>query len=397
MELVHRVEHRHVVGAGLERAVDRAVGVHRRVALVGRRLVVQVGGGIGPVPLGHDDVALDPLGPRRRRRHLAGHDAAGPVGVHLERAAAPHPVEPGNHVAPGLAGLDAAVPGLHERVELAELGRNLARGLVPEPVTGGASAGFQAAQPCGLVGHARRDAVAVGAGAGELVVTRHLEQGVPVAGGVVVRGGLRVGRRHRGQIDAGPRRRLLLRRIDEPVAAHPHVVGRVRQVRHDVAALVVGDHGAVEPGRQVHGLGDDPDARLRPVGPGHHPADVVVVDGHHLLRAQSGLQRQQADGQTAGDRSKKRQHPASHLVSLPGWSASGPVPSIRTRLVRSCILISTWACRNVNHPTSARRRFGRLPRLTAGDPCGVPFRSVAPRRQGIMMEPDFYDVPAREV
>ena len=59
-----------VVGAELERPVDQTVGVHRRVAAVGRHLVVQVRLRIGPVPLRDDDVALDALRPRRRRRQL---------------------------------------------------------------------------------------------------------------------------------------------------------------------------------------------------------------------------------------------------------------------------------------------------------------------------------------
>ena len=69
--VLHRIEHRQVVGAQLERAVDRAVGVDRRVAPVGRDHVVQVRLRVGPVPLRDDDVALDALRPRRRRRHFA--------------------------------------------------------------------------------------------------------------------------------------------------------------------------------------------------------------------------------------------------------------------------------------------------------------------------------------
>ena len=81
-----RIEHRHVVGAQLERAVERPVGVHRRIAAIGRDHVVQVRLRIGPVPHRDDDVALDALRPRRRRRKLAGLDAVGPVGEHRESA-----------------------------------------------------------------------------------------------------------------------------------------------------------------------------------------------------------------------------------------------------------------------------------------------------------------------
>ena len=68
------IEHRRVVGAQFERAVDRSVRVDPRVAPVGRDHVVQVGLRIGPVPLRDDDVALDALRPLRRRRQLAGLD-----------------------------------------------------------------------------------------------------------------------------------------------------------------------------------------------------------------------------------------------------------------------------------------------------------------------------------
>ena len=75
-----RIDHRHVVGARLERAVDRPVRVHGRIALVARDLVVQVRLRIGPVPHRDDDVALAALRARRRRgRQLAAGDAIGPV------------------------------------------------------------------------------------------------------------------------------------------------------------------------------------------------------------------------------------------------------------------------------------------------------------------------------
>ena len=45
-----RIEHRQVVGAQLERAIHRPVGVDGRIAPVGRDHVVQVGLRIRPVP-----------------------------------------------------------------------------------------------------------------------------------------------------------------------------------------------------------------------------------------------------------------------------------------------------------------------------------------------------------
>ena len=97
-----RVEHWHVVGAGFEGPVDRPVRVDGRIALVGRHLIVKIGVLVGPIPLCDHDVALDALGPWRRRRKLAGHDASGPVGVHLEGAPAAHSIQRPAHAAAGL-------------------------------------------------------------------------------------------------------------------------------------------------------------------------------------------------------------------------------------------------------------------------------------------------------
>src|SRR5688572_31915403 len=47
--------------------------------------VVDVVLGGAPVPLGDDDIALDALRARRRRRQLAPGDAGRPVGEHLDR------------------------------------------------------------------------------------------------------------------------------------------------------------------------------------------------------------------------------------------------------------------------------------------------------------------------
>ena len=60
-----RIEDRHVVGRVFRRAVQRAVGVDRRIAPVGRDQVVQVFVRRRPFPRGDDDIALDALRPRR--------------------------------------------------------------------------------------------------------------------------------------------------------------------------------------------------------------------------------------------------------------------------------------------------------------------------------------------
>ena len=108
--VAHRIEHRQVVGAQLEGAVDQAVGVERRIAPIGRDRVVQVGLRVGPVPLGDDDVALEALRPRRRGRHFARGDAIGPVREQRERAIAAELSEAADHLRARLPGLQAPLP-----------------------------------------------------------------------------------------------------------------------------------------------------------------------------------------------------------------------------------------------------------------------------------------------
>ena len=115
----HRIQHRQVIGAEFERAVDQAVRVPRRIAPVGRDLVVQIGLRIGPVPLGDHDVPFDALRTRRRRRHFAGLDPIGPVREHRERALRPELVDAAHHVRPGLARHDPPLPPF-ERLHVLE-------------------------------------------------------------------------------------------------------------------------------------------------------------------------------------------------------------------------------------------------------------------------------------
>ena len=321
----HRIEHRHVVRARLERAVDRAVGVDRRVALVGGDLVVQVGLRIGPVPLRHDDAALHPLRPARRLRgQFAGQDAVGPVGEHLERAAAPHPVQPVRHRAAGLTRLDAPVPGRDHRVELAQLGRDLARRQVAEGMAGGAAARLHGPHPLRLAPHVGRDAIAVGAGAGELVPARNLEEREPVAGRVVLRRRGRIRRDDGGQVERRAGRRPDLLRVDQPVAADPDVVGRVRQVGKHVAAVVVGHDDAVEAGGQVARLRNHPDAGLGAVGSRDDAADVVRVDvdGAGLARRRRGRHEKDGEREARGDGDDRVDGPHA-AVSLRSPSPAG--------------------------------------------------------------------------
>ena len=158
---------------------------------------------------------------------------------------------------------------------------------------------------------------------GKFALVRHVEERHPVARRVVLRGRLRVRRDHRGQVERLAGRRLHLRRIDEAVAAHPHVVVRLREVGDDVASAVVGDDDLREPRRQVVRFGDHPDARLGSLRAGDDAADVVVVDRHGtvaLLGARPGQRRDpdQPDAERDGAHQRARtQLPLNFPVHLP--------------------------------------------------------------------------------
>jgi hypothetical protein len=64
----------------------------------------------------------------------------------------------------------------------------------------------------------------------------------------------------------------------QPIAAYPDLVVRSRQVRDDVAALIVGDDALGILGRQLGRFRDDPDAGFWSVRADDHAANVVLVD-----------------------------------------------------------------------------------------------------------------------
>src|SRR5690606_2531493 len=110
----------------------------------------------------------------------------------------------------------------------------------------------------------------------------------------------RIGCRNRGERDplAGPGRDSL--RVDETVAAYPDAVGRLREIRNDEAALIVGDDDPDEAGAEIGGLRDDPDARLRPVAAHDDAADVVVVDVDVRARLGTGGRADRGENRGAG-------------------------------------------------------------------------------------------------
>ena len=125
--------------------------------------------------------------------------------------------------------------------------------------------------------------------AAKILCRRNLHQGVPVDRRIIMRRCGLVRRRNSREIDLLAGLGAQLGRIHQPVAAHPDGVVHVRrQVRDHIAALVVGDDDLGEFRRQLRRLRDHPDAGLRAVGPEHHAADVVIVDGdrRRLLRMQ---------------------------------------------------------------------------------------------------------------
>src|SRR5215510_11468885 len=158
-----------------------------------------------------------------------------------------------------------------------------------------------------------RHAVAVGARAREQALVRDAEHREPIDGGIVL--GRRRGRGggHRGQVHDLAPRRLDLRRVDQPVAAHPDAVARLRQVGDHITAQVVGHYHLRETGAEIVCLGDDPDARFRPGLAGDDPADVVAVD----LHGAAGLSRRPSRGPGGHQEKEPDQHCAGEEQSRP--------------------------------------------------------------------------------
>ena len=117
-----------------------------------------------------------------------------------------------------------------------------------------------------------------GALAAELARLRNLHHRIPIDRRIVFRRGSLVRRHHRLKVEDLAWSGFDLRRIDQPITAHPDVVAGFGQIRHDVAPLIVGDHHSGEPGGKIRGFRNYPDAGLRPFRAGDHAADVVVVD-----------------------------------------------------------------------------------------------------------------------
>ena len=143
---------------------------------------------------------------------------------------------------PGRTGCAAPTPRPTSRNVPSAFG-NLARGLGAELMTGRAAARLH---DCGstrawllMFGEMP---LPLGPGAGELALLRHAAAARTSSRPDSTRAAARAfGADDRRQVQRLAGRRLHLRRIDQPVAAHPDVVVRLRQVGQQVAAAIVGD------------------------------------------------------------------------------------------------------------------------------------------------------------
>ena len=272
-----RIEDRHVVGRVLRRTVERAVGIHGRVAPVRRDQIVQIALLGAPFPGRNHDVAFDTLRTLRLGEgQLALRDAIGPLAVVLVGRAAEVAGELHRHLLARLPGLDAPHPGLLRALELAERRLDRARRGLAELVAADAADVLHLLQPIDLRALLRNLGVSA-----EFARRRNLEHRVPVDRRVILRGRRVIRRRHRGEVERLARRGLHLARIDESIAAHPDAVAGFRQLGDEIAPFVIGDDDLRVLGREIRGLGDHPHAGFGPFRTGDHAADVGRAD---LLR-----------------------------------------------------------------------------------------------------------------
>ena len=301
--VVRRIDDGQVIATLFERSVDGAVGVHGRIPLVARDVIVQIDLGICPVPHRDDDVPLPALRTRRSgRRQLSVGNPIGPVRVHRQRALAANLREAGTHPGARLAGLNPAIPrGSRVRGLTEDALWNLARGLVAHLMTASAAVRVDdLANPLALALDVWRNTVPGRPRAGEITLGRHLQQREPVQRGIVFGCSLLVRRHDRLQVQGLARCGFNLRRIHQPVAANPHIVVRLGKIRHQVAPLIVSDDDLDEFGWQVGGFGDHPDPRLGPLGAAHHAAHVGIANADsfalELARTHSGQRSGQEHG-----------------------------------------------------------------------------------------------------
>ena len=167
-------------------------------------------------------------------------------------------------------------------------------------MTSPAASGLHVPQPVSLALHVRRDAVALWSRTGELALVRRPEQGIPVAGRVVVRRRGGIGRYYRGQVQGVAGRGFDLGRIHQPVAAHPHAVVRFWKVGQHVAPTIISDDDLDELGGQIGRFRDHPDPRFRSRRAGDDPAEIVAVDADRFGARLSATHQSERGAQKRG-------------------------------------------------------------------------------------------------
>ena len=172
----------------------------------------------------------------------------------------PHALKGARHREPFGTHTRPAIPCVEARRIRAEVLRHLARRRVAHLMARVARLGFEQHV---LVGH-----VAYG----------NLHETEPVIGRIDLRGCACVGRDDGFEMEPLSRPHRDPRRIHQPVPAHEHLVAGSRQIRHDVATLIVGDDDPGELRRQVAGLRDHPHAGFGTFRARDDAADVVGVD-----------------------------------------------------------------------------------------------------------------------
>ena len=202
------------------------------------------------------------------------------------------------------------MPRFRTGLELAKLRRDGARRFLPELMAADAVDVAHALAPS-----LARDVLRDLARTAEILLGRHFHHRVPVDRRIILRRRPLVGRRHRREIELLAGLGAHLRRVYQPKTAHPNLVVRVRQVRNDVAALIVRDDDLGILGRQLGRLRDYPDAGFRPARTGDHAADVVIVDrDRRLLRVGRCRHGNRHRGDADGGNRRKQNLSQTHLV-----------------------------------------------------------------------------------
>ena len=101
---------------------------------------------------------------------------------------------------------------------------------------------------------------------------------VPIRGGKCLRSGGGVGGDDSFEVDASSWFRCDFGGVAQAVTAHPDLVVRGRQIRDDVAALIVGDDDSGEAGLEGVRLRDHPHAAFGSLRARNDAADIICVD-----------------------------------------------------------------------------------------------------------------------